>query len=332
MAIHFRRRAFLGALGGTAVVWPVAARAQQPGVPVIGYLGAGWPDASANLVAAFRKGLSEVGYVEGRNVTIDFRWAHNENDRLPNLAADLVRRGVQVIVTQATTLAASTAKAATTSIPVVFGIGADPVRAGLVASFNRPGGNVTGVTTMSIELMPKRLGLLQELLPKATRFAVLVNPTNPVGAELATADARATAAAIGRQVEVFGARSNADIDEVFAALARNRAEAIAFTPDALFDDRRVQLATLAARHQLPALHWKREFAEVGGLMSYGSNVADVFRQTGNYAGRILNGEKPTDLPALRATKFEFVINLQTAKAIGIEMPPDLLALTDEVIE
>ena len=301
-------------------------------MPVIGYLGAGSPEASTHLVASFRKGLSEVGYVEGRNVAIEYRWAHNENERLPDLAADFVRRGVQVIVTQVTTLAASSAKAATTSIPVVFGIGADPVRAGLVASFNRPGGNVTGVTTMSVELMPKRLGLLQELLPKATRFAVLVNPTNPFGAEPATADARAVAAAIGRQVEVFGASSSGEIDAVFAALAYNRAEAIAFTPDALFDDRRVQLATLAARHQLPALHWKREFAEVGGLMSYGSNVADVFRQTGNYAGRILNGERPSNLPVLQATKFEFVINLQTAKVIGIEIPPSLLARADEVIE
>jgi putative tryptophan/tyrosine transport system substrate-binding protein len=327
-----RRREFIAGLGSAATTWPLAARAQRPAMPVIGYLGPGSPEASTNLLAAFRKGLSEVGYVEGRNVAIEFRWAHNENDRLPELAADLVRRGVQVIVTQVTTLAVSAAKAATTSIPVVFGIGADPVRAGLVASLNRPGGNVTGVTTMSLELMPKRLGLLQELLPKATRFAVLVNPTNRFGAEPATADARATAAATGRQVEVFGASSNGDIDAVFTALARNRAEAIAFTPDALFDDRRVHLATLAARHQLPALHWKREFAEVGGLMSYGSNVADVFRQTGNYAGRILNGEKPAELPVLRATKFEFVINLQTAKVIGIEIPPSLLALADEVIE
>jgi ABC-type uncharacterized transport system substrate-binding protein len=333
--MHFdqlRRREFITLLGGAGAAWPFAARAQQLAMPVIGYLGAGSPEASTNLVAAFRKGLSGAGYVEGRNVAIEFRWAHNENDRLPDLAADLVRRGVQVIVTQVTTLAASAAKAATTSIPVVFGIGADPVRAGLVASFNRPGGNVTGVTTMSIELMPKRLGLLQELLPNATRFAVLVNPANPFGAEAATADARATAATMGRQVEVFGATSNTDIDAVFAGLAQNRVEAIAFSPDALFDDRRVQLATLAARHQLPALHWKREFAEVGGLMSYGSNVAEVLRQTGNYAGRILNGEKPADLPVLRATNFEFLINLQTAKVIGLEISPSLLARADEVIE
>jgi putative tryptophan/tyrosine transport system substrate-binding protein len=327
-----RRREFITLFSGAAA-WPLGAHAQQASaMPVIGYLGPGSPEASTNLVAAFRKGLSGAGYVEGRNVAIEFRWAHNENERLPDLAADLVRRGVQVIVTHVTTLAASAAKTATMSIPVVFGIGADPVSVGLVASFNRPGGNVTGVTTMSLELLPKRLGLLQELLPNATRFAVLVNPSNPFGAEAATTDVRATAAAMGRQVEVFGATSNADIDAVFAALAQNRAEAIAFTPDALFDDRRVQLATLAARHQLPALHWKREFAEVGGLMSYGSNVAEVFRQTGNYAGRILNGEKPADLPVVRATNFEFIVNLQTAKVIGLEIPPSLLARADEVIE
>ena len=332
MHLHGMRRREFVAILGSAAAWPLAGRAQQSAMPVIGYLGAGSPGASTNLVAAFRKGLSEVGFVEGRNVAIEFRWAHNEHDRLPDLAADLARRGVQVIVTQITTAAASAAEAATTSIPIVFGLGSDPVRAGLVASFNRPGGNVTGVTTMSVELLPKRLGLLQELLPNATRFAVLINTTSSFVAESSTADVRATAAAIGRQVEVFGASSNWGIDAVFAALAHNRAEAIAFTPDALFDDRRVQLATLAARHEIPALHWKREFAEVGGLMSYGSNVADVFRQTGNYAGRILNGERPSNLPVLQATKFEFVVNLQTAKVIGIEIPPSLLARADEVIE
>jgi putative ABC transport system substrate-binding protein len=324
-----RRRDFISLLGG-ATVWPLAARAQPK--PVIGYLGAGSPEASANLVAAFRKGVSEAGYAEDRNVAIEFRWAHNENDRLAHLAADLVRRRVQVIATEVSSLGASAAKAATTSIPIVFSIGSDPVRAGLVASLNRPGGNVTGVTSMSLELVPKRLGLLQELLPNAMRFAVLVNPTNPFSAEPATADARATAEAIGRQIEVFAATSNREIDVVFATIAQNLADAIAITPDALFDSRRVQLATLAARHRLPAVHWKREFAEVGGLMSYGSNLADVLRQTGNYAGRILKGERPADLPVLRATKFEFVINLQTAKVIGIEVPPSLLARADEVIE
>ncbi len=301
-------------------------------MPVIGYLEAGSPEASANLVAAFRKGLSEAGYVEGRNVAIVFRWAHNENDRLPDLAADLVHRRVDVIVTPVSTPAAFAAKAATTTIPIVFGTGADPVRAGLVASLNRPGGNVTGVNTMSLELMPKRLGLLNELLPGAARFAVLVNPSNPFGAEPAITDVRAAAVAIGQQIEVFTASSNRDIDTAFATLTQKRADAVVFTPDALFDSRRVQLAILAARHQLPALHWKREFAEVGGLMSYGSNVADVIRQTGIYTGRILKGERPADLPVLLPTKFEFVINLQTAKALGLEIPPTLLARADEVIE
>ncbi len=301
-------------------------------MPVIGYLEAGSPEASANLVAAFRKGLSEAGYVEGRNVAIVFRWAHNENDRLPDLAADLVHRRVDVIVTPVSTPAAFASKAATTTIPIVFGTGADPVRAGLVASLNRPGGNVTGVNTMSLELMPKRLGLLNELLPGAARFAVLVNPSNPFGAEPAITDVRAAAVAIGQQIEVFTASSNRDIDTAFATLTQKRADAVVFTPDALFDSRRVQLAILAARHQLPALHWKREFAEVGGLMSYGSNVADVLRHTGIYTGRILKGERPADLPVLLPTKFEFVINLQTAKALGLEIPPTLLARADEVIE
>jgi putative tryptophan/tyrosine transport system substrate-binding protein len=327
-----RRRQFISLLGGAAAAWPLAARAQQPAMPVIGYLEAGSPEASANLVAAFRKGLSEAGYVEGRNVAIEFRWAHNENDRLPDLAADLVQRRVQVIVTPVSTPAAFAAKAATTTIPIVFGTGADPVRAGLVASLNRPGGNVTGANTMSLEHMPKGLGLLNELLPGAARFAVLVNPSNPFAAEPAITDARTAAVAIGRQIEVFTASSNRDIDTAFAALAQKRADAVMFTPDALFDNRRVQLAILAARHQLPALHWKREFAEVGGLMSYGSNVADVIRQTGVYTGRILKGERPADLPVLRATKFEFVINLQTAKTLGLEIPPTLIARADEVIE
>src|SRR5262249_24114386 len=315
-----------------AAAWPLAARAQQPAMPVIGYLEAGLPEASANLVAAFRKGLSEAGYIEGRNVAIEFRWAHNENDRLPDLAADLVRRRVQMIVTPASTLAASAAKAASTTIPIVFGTGSDPVRAGLVASLNRPGGNVTGANTMSVELISKRLGLLNELLPGAARFAVLVNPSNPSSAEPAITDARAAAVALGRQIEVFTARSNRHLDTAFRTLAQKRADAVVSPPDALFDSRRVQLATLSARYQLPALHWKREFAEVGGLMSYGSNVADVIRQTGVYAGRILRGEKPADLPVLLPTKFEFVINSQTAKILGLEIPPTLLARADEVIE
>jgi putative ABC transport system substrate-binding protein len=285
-----------------------------------------------NLVAAFRKGLSETGYVEGRNVAVEFRWAYNENRRLPELAADLVQRRVDVIVTPVSTLAAIAAKTATTTIPIVFGTGADPVRAGLVTSLNRPGGNVTGANTMSLELMPKRLGLLNELLPGAAWFAVLVNTSNPFGAEPALADVRTAATVIGQKIEVFTAKSNAEIDAAFASLVQKRAEAVVFTPDALFDSRRVQLAILAARYQLPAIHWKREFAEAGGLMSYGSNVADVIRQTGIYAGRILKGEKPANLPVLLPTTFELVINSQTAKILGIEIPATLLARADEVIE
>ena len=332
MPVTIRRRELIAAIGGAAAAWPLAARAQQSAMLVIGYLEAGSPEASANLVAAFRKGLSEVGYVEGHNVAIEFRWAHNENDRLPDLAADLVHRRVDVIVTPVSTLAAFAAKAATTTIPIVFGTGADPVRAGLVASLSRPGGNVTGANTMSLELMPKRLGLLNELLPGAARFAVLINPSNPFSAEPAMTDVRAAAVGLRQQIEVFTASSNRDIDTTFATLAQKRADAVVFTPDALFDSRRVQLATLAARHQIPALHWKREFAEVGGLMSYGSNVADVIRQTGIYTGRVLKGEKPADLPVLLPTKFEFVINVQTAKILDLKIPTALLARADEVIE
>ena len=332
MAIHIGRRKFLATLLGGAAAWPLAARAQQQAMPVIGYLEAGLPEASANLVAAFRKGLSEHGYVEGRNVAIEFRWAYNENERLSELVADLVHRRVQIIVVPVSTPAAIAAKNATTTIPIVFGTGADPVRAGLVASLNRPGGNLTGAITMSVELMPKRIGLVNDLLPGATRFAVLINPTNPFGTELAIADVQAAAVAIGREIEVLKASSNREIDTAFGTLVQKRTDAVVFTPDALFDSRRVQLAILAARYQLPALHWKREFAEVGGLMSYGSNVADVIRQVGTYTGRILKGERPADLPILRPTKFELVINLQTARTFGTIVPPTLLAGADEVIE
>jgi putative ABC transport system substrate-binding protein len=328
-----KRREFITMLGGAAVAaWPLAARAQQPSIPVIGYLEAGLPEASANLVAAFRKGLSERGYVEGRKVAIEFRWAYNENERLPELAADLLRRRVQVIVTPVSTLAAIAAKNATTTIPIIFGTGADPVRAGLVASLNRPGGNLTGAITMSAELMPKRIGVVNDLLPSATRFAVLINPSNPFGAEPAIAAVQAAAVAICREFEVLKASSNREIDTAFGTLVQKRTDAVVFTPDALFDSRRVQLAILAARYQLPALHWKREFAEVGGLMSYGSNVADVIRQVGTYAGRVLKGERPGDLPIQLPTKFELVINLSTARALGLEIPPTLIARADEVIE
>jgi putative ABC transport system substrate-binding protein len=326
-----RRREFITLLGGAAASWPLIARAQQASMPVVGYLYSGSLEPSAHLVAAFRTGLGETGYIEGQNVAIEYRYAQNENDRLPELAADLVRRRVAVLVAPGSTPAALAAKAATATVPVVFSGGGDPVQAGLVASLNRPGGNVTGVTTMSVELGAKRLGLLHELLPAAARFAVLVNPNSPLTEPFVT-DVRAAASGIGRQIEVLTASTNRDIDAAFASFVQKQADALLVTPDALFLNRRVQLVTLAARQAVPTIYPVREDAAAGGLMSYGSNFADLFRQTGIYAGRVLKGEKPADLPILRATKFEFVINLQTAKTLGIEIPTTLLARADEVIE
>jgi putative ABC transport system substrate-binding protein len=326
-----QRRAFVTLVGGAANAWPLAAGAQQLAMPVVGYLGNASPEATAQLVAAFRRGLSETGFVEGQNVAIEFRWTHNDDNRLPELAADLVRRRVAVIVTPGSIAAALAAKAVTANIPIVFGAGADPVQTGLVASLNRPGGNVTGVSTMNNELMGKRLGLLHALLPGAALFAVLVNANNPASGAIVT-DARAAAAAIGRQIEAFAVSTNRDIDATFASLARAGVEALLVAPDPLFVNRRVQLQSLAARYPVPVIYSLRENAEAGGLMSYGSSFTDLFRQTGIYVGRILKGEKPTDLPVMRATKFEFVINLQTARTLGIEVPPTLLALADEVIE
>jgi putative ABC transport system substrate-binding protein len=326
-----RRREFITLFGSATVALPLTAHAQQPTMPVIGYLYGGSPEASANFVAAFRKGLSEAGYVEGQNVAIEYLWTHNDNDRLPELAADLVRRRVAVIVTPNFVAAALAAKAATTTIPIVFGGGFDPVQAGLVASLNRPGGNVTGVSFMTVETGGKRVGLLHELLPGAARFAILVNPTNP-NAEPNVTEARAAASVIGRQIEVLTASTNRDIDTAFASLVQKRADALLVSPEPLLTARRVQLVTLAARHAVPAIYPIREFAEIGGLMSYGPNIANQYRQVGVYCGRILKGEKPTDLPILRPTKFEFVINLQTARTLGIEIPTTLLARADEVIE
>ena len=325
-----RRREFITLLGGAAA-WPLAAHAQQPARPVIGFLFGGSPEGSANFVAAFRKGLGDAGYVEGQNVAIEYLWTHNDNDRLPELAADLVRRRVAVIVTPNFTAAALAAKAATTTIPIVFGGGFDPVQAGLVASLNQPGGNVTGISFMSVEIGGKRLGLLHELLPGAAHFAMLVNPTNP-NAELNITEARAATSVIGRQIEVLTASTNRDIDTAFASLVEKRADALLLSPEPLFTTRRVQLVTLAARHAVPAIYYIREFAEIGGLMSYGPNLANQYREVGVYTGRILKGEKPADLPILRPTRFEFVINLQTAKTLGLEVPPMLLARVDEVIE
>jgi putative tryptophan/tyrosine transport system substrate-binding protein len=328
---QLKRREFITLLGGAAVTWPLAARAQQQAMPVVGYLHPGVAWASTNFAAAFRNGLSETGYVEGRNVTIDYRWAQNEIGRLPELAADLVRHRVAVIVTPGSIAAALAAKAATTTIPIVFSTGADPVKLGLVASLNRPGGNVTGVSYMNMELAAKRLGLLRELLPRATRFAVFVNPNSPA-AESIVRDVQAAASAIWQQFEVLTATTDRDIDTAFARLVQNGADALLVSPDTLFSDRRIQLATLAARHAVPAIYSDRQIAEVGGLMSYGSSVTDQFRQAGIYTGRVLKGEKPADLPVLQATKFELVINLVTAKALGLDVPAKLLAIADEVIE
>jgi putative ABC transport system substrate-binding protein len=327
-----RRRAFITLLSSAAVAWPVAARARQPTMPVIGFLHSGSVAAFAAPLTAFRKGLSEAGYVEGQNVAIEYRWAEGQNDRLPALAAELVRRPVAVIVTPGSTTATLAAKAATATIPIVFTIGADPVKIGLVASLNRPGGNATGINDFGVEIGAKRLGLLHELLPGAACFGILVNPTNPVVTESFVTELQTAASAIGRQIEVVAASTNSDIDAAFATLVKKRAGALLISPDALFVTRRVQLITLAVRHALPALYHRREFAEAGGLMSYGSDLSDQYRQMSVYVGRILKGEKASEMPVQLPTRFEFVINLQTAKTLGIEIPPTLLARADEVIE
>jgi putative tryptophan/tyrosine transport system substrate-binding protein len=326
-----KRRAFITLLGGAAVAWPLMAPAQQPAMPVIGYLEAGSPDAMAQRLAAFRKGLSETGYVDGQNVGIEFRWAQNESDRLPELAADLVQRRVAVIATPGSAQASLVAKAATTTIPIVFSTGIDPVKSGLAASLNRPGGNVTGIVSMTGELGAKQLGLLQELLPGATRFAVLANLNNPI-TESIIKDVRSAALAVGWQIDVFDVANNRDIDAAFAGLVQKPVDALLVAPDFVFANRRVQLVTAATYHRVPAVYFSREFAEAGGLMSYGASQTDVYRQVGIYTGRILKGERPADLPIVRATKFEFVVNLQTAKTLGFDVPAKLLALADEVIE
>jgi putative tryptophan/tyrosine transport system substrate-binding protein len=326
-----RRRDFITLLGGAAAAWPVAADAQQGALPVIGILHPGSPEASAKYVASLRKGLAEAGYVEGRNIAIEYRWGHGDSGRLPELASDLISRRVAVIVTPGGVTAALAAKAATTSIPIVFVIGADPVQAGLVASLNRPGGNVTGVSSMNTGLAAKQLGLLHQLLRRDARFVVLVNPSNPQ-TRSTLSEVQAAASAMDQQFEAVTAATYHDIGPAFGDAVRKRADALLIIADPLFASRPVQLATLAARHALPTIYALREFAEAGGLMSYGSNFTELFRQAGTYASRILKGEKPADLPILQATKFELVVNLQTAEALGLQVPATLLALADEVIE
>jgi putative ABC transport system substrate-binding protein len=326
-----KRREFITLLGGAAAAWPLAARAQQPAMPVVGYLAAGRPETNARFVAAFRKGLSETGYVEDRNVAIEYRWAHEDYERLPELASDLVRRGMSVIAVTGGSLIVRAAKAASAKIPIVFGMGDDPVQAGIVSSLNRPGGNLTGVVTMNVELAAKRLGLLRELLPTATRFAVFLDPNNPAALS-ATREALANTSVTGGQIEFLTVGTTSDLNAAFASLVQKRAEALLITPGTLFVSRRVQLLTLAARHAVPTIYPSREFAEAGGLMSYGSSFTDMFRQVGGYTGRILQGAIPADLPVTRATTFEFIVNLQTAKVLDIDVPPTLLARADEVIE
>jgi putative ABC transport system substrate-binding protein len=324
-----RRREFISLLGGAAA-WPLVAYAQQP-MPVIGYLESRSPDGMTDRLRAIRQGLKDTGYVEGENVRIEYRWAENQYDRLPMLAAELVRQRVNVIATTGGELVALAAKAATTTIPIVFGISEDPVPFGLVASHSRPGGNATGVNFLVTELGSKQLGLLHELIPAAARVGLLVNPKSAT-TERAMRDVTAAAAAIGLQVDVVQASDSREIESVYRTLVHNKADALLVGPDAFFVSRRLQLAILAARHALPAVYNVREYPEAGGLMSYGTNVRDAYRQIGVYVGRILKGAKPEDLPVVQSSKFELVINLPTARALGIEVPPNLLARADEVIE
>jgi putative tryptophan/tyrosine transport system substrate-binding protein len=326
-----RRRDLITLLGGAAA-WPLAAHAQQPAMPAIGLLSSRSPAVDTPLIAVIRQGLNETGFVEGQNFALDYRWADGQYDRLAGLAADLVRRQVAVIVTIGGASSARAAKAATATIPIVLATGSDPVRAGLVANFNRPGGNITGVSTFLIETEPKRLELVRELRPHATTTAVLMNPGNIPQVEVQVGDIQAAARSIGQEVTILNARTIRDIDAAFAMLAQMRADALLVVTDAFFFTRAAQLVVLAARHAIPTVYFRREFVAAGGLMSYGSNVDESYRLLGVYAARIIKGEKPGDLPIQRPTKLELVINLSTAKALGLEIPPTLLARADEVIE
>jgi putative ABC transport system substrate-binding protein len=326
-----RRRDFITLLGGAASS-PLAAYAQQPAMPVIGFVNSGSADASALNAAAFRKGLNESGYVEGQNVTVEYHWLEGHYDRLPALVADLVHRQVAVIATPNSANAALAAKAATATIPIVFSAPQDPVRLGLVASLARPGGNATGINMFSQEVVAKRLRLLHDLLPQAVRIAVLVNPGNAFVAEPTLQDVQQAGPTLGLQIQILNASSIAEIDAALSAVALERSDALFVGPDVFFTSRAVQFATLTAVRKIPAAFGNRDFVAAGGLMSYGTDLADIFRQVGVYTGNILKGAKPADLPVVQSTKFEFVINLQTARALGIEMPPGVLAIADGVIE
>jgi ABC-type uncharacterized transport system substrate-binding protein len=326
-----RRREFITVLGGAAIAWPLAARAQQPTLPVVALIRDGSADTAARYVAAFRKGLNETGYVEGQNVTVEYHWLEGRYDRLPALLADLVRRQVAVIATPGN-VPSIAAKAAIATIPIVFGVGDDPVQLGLVASLARPGGNVTGVNFFVQEVAAKRLRLLHDLVPKAVRIAVLVNPANAAVETTTLREVQEAAPTIGLQIQILKARTIGEIDAAFATLARERPDALFVAGDAFFLDRRVQFATLTARDRIPATYSVREPVAAGGLMSYGADLAEVFHQIGAYTGSILKGAKPADLPVLQSTKLEFVINLTTAKALGLTIPADVLSIADEVIE
>jgi putative tryptophan/tyrosine transport system substrate-binding protein len=328
-----KRREFISLIGGAATAWPLGARAQQAATPVIGFLNSGSPGERTHLVAAFHQGLGETAYVDGRNVTIEYRWAQGRYDRLPALADELVRQQAAVITATGDTVSPRAAKAATTTIPIIFVMGGDPVAAGLVPSFNRPGGNITGVSLVAsalAELVAKQLELLHELAPKAAVVGILLNPRP--SSEVDLSQLQSVARSKGLELVVLRANTDRDIEAAFAALVQKHAEALLIEPDVFFLDRREQLVALAARHAIPAVYSRREYAAIGGLMSYGTSLADAYRQAGIYTGRVLKGEKPADLPVLQPTKFELVINLKTAKALGLTVPNTLLVSADEVIE
>ncbi len=325
------RRHFITLLAGAAAAWPLAARSQQPAIPVIGFLGGSSPEAAARRLRAFHQALKETGYVEGQNVEVEYRWAEGQNNRLPMLAAELAHRQVAVIAASGTA-AALAAKAATSTIPIVFGVAVDPVKVGLVASLNRPGGNLTGIASLNVEVGPKRLELLHEVVPSATSMALLVNPTNPSMAEPFSRALQAAAGVLGLQLHVLHASSEREIEAAFETLVKLRAGGLVIMPDQLFLARSEQLAALTVRHALPAVHLFREFAAAGGLMSYGSDETEYYRMIGTYIGRILKGEKPSDLPVQQATKVELIINLKTARALGLSVPLPLVGRADEVVE